>query len=167
MIIHPRKLLLTGMAVVAFSMFSCADSTSPLVWQTAYGTMGLPLDATEILMGYDGILKQTIGGASVPFYTDPKNIVVASVGAIAPWPNPNGVAIEPYLALGHDILKEIPYLSQFNSAHLNIFGRYASTQGGKFGAGLSFSYAFGGGSLTASPPVPTSAPVSTPVPTPS
>lgn len=138
----------------------------PLVWTTPYGTIGLPLTATEILIGYDGILKQSIGGASVPFYSDPKNIITASMGAVAPWPNASGVAIEPYLGIGHDILKEIPYLSTFNSAHLNIFGRYAATQGGKFGAGLSFSYAFGGGSLTAPAPVATTAPVSTPTPLP-
>jgi hypothetical protein len=79
-----------------------------------------------------------------------------SVGAIAPWPNTSGVAVEPYLAVGHDILKEIPVLNQFQSAHLNIFGRYASTQGGRFGAGISVSYAFLGGSIM--PPPPTLAP---------
>lgn len=125
-----------------------AFAGDPLVWQTPYGTMGLPLSATEVLLGYDGILKQAIGGASVPFYADPKNIITASVGAVAPWPNPSGVSVEPYLALGHDILKEIPGLSEFTSCHLNIFGRYAATEGGRFGAGLSFSYAFAGGSLT-------------------
>lgn len=119
----------------------------PLVWKTPYGTMGLPLDATEVLIGYDGILKQAIAGASVPFYTDPRDIVTASVGAVAPWPNESGPAVEPYVGLGHDVLKEIPGLNQFKSAHLNVFGRYAATQGGKFGAGVSFSYAFAGGSL--------------------
>lgn len=145
-------LFIAIVAAIAFitlvSSHASADTTSPLVWQTPYGTMGLPLDATEVLVGYDGILKQAIGGASVPFYSDPKNIIVASIGAIAPWPNPSGVAVEPYLAVGHDILKEIPVLGNFKSAHLNIFGRYAATDGGKFGAGMSFSYAFGGGSLT-------------------
>lgn len=137
----------------------------PLVWTTPYGNIGLPLTATEVLYGYDGILKQSIGGASIPFYTDPKNIIAISVGAIAPWPNPSGVAVEPYVGIGHDVLKEIPVLNQFQSAHLNIFGRYASTQGGRFGAGISFSYAFFGGSIA--PPALTLAaptPVSTPTP---
>ena len=124
----------------------------PLVWQTPYGTVGLPLSATEVLMGYDGVLKQAIAGASVPFYTDPKGIIAASVGAVAPWPNANGPAVEPYLGLGHDVLKEIPALSQFTSLHLNIFGRYAATQGGRFGAGLAVSYAFGGGTLPPASP---------------
>ena len=118
-----------------------------MTWQTPYGTLGIPLSATEVVLGYDGILKQSIGGASVPVYTDPKNIIVASVGAVAPWPNTSGVSIEPLVMVGHDILREIPTLNQFTSLHLNIFGRYAATQGGKFGAGVSVSYAFGGGSL--------------------
>jgi len=138
------------MAVLAVLVSLCPKKVHAdnLVWNTPYGTVGLPLSATEVLLGYDAILKQSIGGASVPIYADPKNIVVASVGAVAPWPNQNGPAVEPYLGIGHDILKEIPTLNQFKSLHLNIFGRYAATQGGKFGAGASVSYAFAGGSLT-------------------
>lgn len=143
-----KKLLIIA-AVLLGPRWAAAD---PLVWQTPYGTMGLPLEATELLIGYDGVLKQAIAGASVPFYTDPKNIVTASVGAVAPWPNASGVAVEPLLMLGHDILREISTLSEFKSLHLNIFGRYAATQGGKFGAGLAVSYAFAGGSLTAPEP---------------
>ena len=156
--------ILMGVAFVAFTARVFADQ---MQWDTPYGTIGLPLNATEVLIGYDGILKQAIGGASVPFYTDPRSIITASVGAVAPWPN-RGAFVEPYLGLGHDLLKEIPTLSQFTSAHLNIFGRYAATQGGKFGAGLSFSYAFAGGSLIPPPttlPPPTAPPVYTqPIP---
>lgn len=138
------KLLSIAVALIVGPRFAFAGN---LVWQTPYGTMGLPLDATEVLMGYDGVLKQAIGGASVPVYTDPKGIITGSIGAVAPWPN-SDTAVEPYVALGHDLLKEIPGLNQFKSAHFNVFGRYAATQGGKFGAGAAFSYAFGGGSLT-------------------
>lgn len=158
-----RKLVAVLILAVGFAR---ADQ---MTWDTPYGTIGLPLNATEILTGYDGILKQAIGGVSVPFYTDPKNIITASVGAVAPWPN-RGAFIEPYLGLGHDILKEIPVLNQFTSAHINVFGRYAATQGGKFGAGLSFSYAFMGGALIppaktlAPPPAPTI--VTQPIPIP-
>jgi hypothetical protein len=129
-------------------MAGAQPSHASMTWTTPYGTVGLPLDATEVLLGYDGILKQAIGGASVPVYTDPKNIIVASVGAVAPWPNTGGgVAVEPLVMVGHDILREIPTLNEFQSLHINIFGRYASTEGGRFGAGVAVSYAFGGGSL--------------------
>jgi len=123
-------------AILLLPSVSLAD----FVWQTPYGTIGIPLNQTEALLGYDGILKQAIGGASVPVYVDPKAIIALQVGAVAPWPNESGPAVEPYLAIGHDILKEIPGLNQYKSLHLNIFGRYAATQGGKFGAGASISY---------------------------
>lgn len=122
----------------------------PLVWQTPYGTIGLPFTASEALIGYDGILKQTIAGVSLPIYTDPKGIVSLQVGAVAPWQT-NQATIQPYVGAGHDILREIPYLSQFQSAHLNVFGRYSSATG-KAGAGISASYAWAGGSLAQ--PVP-------------
>jgi hypothetical protein len=160
------KKILVFLALCLTSVCCQADQ---MAWDTPYGTFGLPLNATEVLLGYDGILKQAIGGASVPFYTDPKGIVTASVGAVAPWPN-RGAFVEPYLGLGHDMLKEIPGLNQFTSAHLNIFARYAATQGGKFGAGLSFSYAFAGGALVpppqTAPPPPPPPQVSKPAPEP-
>lgn len=115
-------------------------SFADLTWETPIGTIGLPLTATEALIGYDAVLKQSIGGISVPIYTDPKKFVALQAGAVAPWQT-NGPTIEPYLALGHDILREIPLLSQYQSAHLNVFGRYASNQG-KAGLGVSFSYSF-------------------------
>lgn len=124
------------MALCAGIQLAFAD----LTWQTPIGTIGLPLSATEALIGYDAVLKQAIGGLSLPIYTDPKNIVSIQAGAVAPWQT-NGPTIEPYLAAGHDILREIPGLSQYQSAHLNVFGRYASNQG-KAGVGVSFSYSF-------------------------
>ena len=126
-----------------------ADS---LVWQTPYGTVGLPFSATEALIGYDGILKESIAGVSLPVYTDPKGIVSVQLGAVAPWQT-NQATVQPYVAAGHDILREIPYLSQFQSAHLNLFGRYSSGTG-KAGAGISGSYAWAGGSLAQTPAVP-------------
>jgi len=123
-----------------------ADAT-PLTWQTPYGTFGLPYTATEALIGYDGIIKEAIAGFSLPVYTDPKGIIALQVGAIAPWQT-NQATIQPYVAAGHDLLREIPYLSQFQSAHLNLFGRWDSGSG-KAGAGISFSYGFAGGTSPA------------------
>ena len=111
-----------------------------LVWDTPYGKIGLPFSATEALMGYDAVLKQAVAGFSLPVYTDPKQIVSLQVGAVAPWPT-NGPSVEPYVAAGHDILRDIPSLNEFSSLHLNVFGRYA-TQQGKAGLGVSFSYSF-------------------------
>lgn len=144
---------------VVLAGFVSVSHADPLVWSTPYGTIGLPLTATEVLFGYDGILKQAIGGASVPIYTDPKQIIAISVGAVAPWPNMSGVAIEPYVGIGHDVLREIPTLNQYKSFHLNVFGRYAASQGGRFGAGAAASYAPGQTTIVdAVPPVAPPAP---------
>jgi hypothetical protein len=132
----------------------------PIVWQTPYGTFGIPLNATEALIGYDGINKVAIAGFSLPVYTDPKSIIALSVGAVAPWQT-NEASIQPYIAIGHDIAREIPYLSSYTSFHLNTFGRWDSGNG-KAGAGISSSYGFAGGALdgtastvpTVPPPVP-------------
>lgn len=132
------------MMALAFMATVGAANADSLVWNTPYGTIGLPFSSTELLVGYDGILKQAIGGASLPVYTDPKKIISLQVGAVAPWPT-NGAGVEPYIAVGHDIAREIPYLQQFASFHLNAFGRYATAQG-KAGAGISASYSFGSGS---------------------
>lgn len=121
-----------------------------LTWQTPVGTIGIPLTATEALMGYDAVNKQAIGGLSLPVYTDPKDIVSLQVGAVAPWPVGSGATIQPYIAAGHDIAREIPGLSQFTSIHANIFGRYVPDMG-KAGIGLSFSYSFAGGTPTTTP----------------
>lgn len=123
-----------------------AAHADPLVWQTPVGTFGLPFTATEALIGYDAVVKQAVAGFSVPVWTDPKNIVALQVGAIAPWQN-HDATIQPYIAAGHDILRDIPSLAQYKSLHLNIFGRY-DTAAGKAGAGIGVSYAFAGGSIT-------------------
>jgi len=136
--------LRTPVLIIALAIMAlCAGiqmAFADLTWVTPLGTIGLPVQATEAVLGYDAILKQSIGGASLPVYTDPKGIVSLQVGAVAAWPN-NGATVEPYLSLGHNILREIPSLAQFTNCHVNVFGRYASEQG-KAGLGVSFSYSF-------------------------
>ena len=134
-------MLKTWMMALMFAATLGVAHADPLVWQTPYGTFQLPFQATEALIGYDAVLKQSIGGASLPVYVSPLNIVALQVGAVAVWPV-NSPVIQPYLAIGHDIAREIPLLAQFGSFHLNAFGRYDPGQG-KAGAGLSASYSFG------------------------
>lgn len=140
------KNLIKGIAII-FTLAVCyLKQTSicyadPLQWQVPYvGLVNLNLTTTEALLGYDAVLKQSIAGASLPVWTDPKGIVALQIGAVAPWPT-NGASVEPYLAAGHDIAKEIPGLKQYQSLHLNVFGRYSSSTG-KAGTGISFSYSF-------------------------
>lgn len=130
------KLALALLTVGALSFNSNAD----LVWQTPMGQIGLPFQSTEAVLGFDAVLKQSIAGVSLPVYLTPQQLFSVQVGAVGAWPN-NGATVEPYVAAGMDILREIPKLSEFKSAHLNVFGRYASEQG-KAGVGVSFSYAF-------------------------
>lgn len=157
-----KKLVVLWLAVLAgFVVVAHADEPNvgqPIVWQTPMGTFGIPLNATEALVGYDGINKQAIAGFSIPIYTDPKQLIALSVGAIAPWQT-NEATIQPYVGIGHDIAREIPYLQDYKSCHLNLFGRWDSGNG-KAGAGLSASYAFAGGALTGTntPVAPTPAP---------
>lgn len=138
--------------VAAIMIFALGmGHADPLQWQVPYmGTINVNLNTTEALTGYDGVLKQAVAGLSLPVWTDPKGIVSLQAGAVAPWPT-NGSTVEPYIAAGHDILREIPGLNQYNSCHLNIFGRYA-TSVGKAGAGISFSYAFAGGTTAPTTP---------------
>jgi len=131
-----RKLL-PIILVVSLVAISKADT---LQWDTPFGHFNLNLSTTEALLGYDAILKQAIGGMSLPIYSTPKHIVDLQLGAVAPWPT-NGPTFEPYVAAGHDILRDIPALANLSACHLNVFGRYATNQG-KAGLGVSFSYAF-------------------------
>ena len=112
-----------------------------LQWQTPIGLLNLDATTTQALVGYDAVLKQAIGGASLPVYTDPKGIVTLQLGAVAPWPVGNQATVQPYISAGHNLLKEIPALSVYQNAAVNVFGRYDPGQG-KAGAGISFSYAF-------------------------
>jgi len=121
-----------------------------LTWVTPVGTFGLPFQASEALVGYDAVLKQAIGGVSLPVYTDPLGFAALQLGAVAAWPN-NGSGVEPYVALGHDFAKEIPALAEYKTVHLNVFGRYA-TERGKAGVGVSVSYSFAGKPLEPTSP---------------
>ena len=142
-----NKWITVGLLVTMFG--ASRAFAAPLQWQVPYvGLVNLNLSTTEALLGYDAVLKQSIGGASLPVWTDPKGIVVLQIGAVGSWPT-NGAGVQPYVALGHDILKEIPGLNQYQSLHANIFGRYASEQG-KAGVGLSVSYSFAGGTTNPS-----------------
>lgn len=137
------KKLIKGFAVIFTLGFLYVKpaSADQLQWQVPYfGTVNLNLKSTEALVGYDAVLRQSIAGASLPVWSDPKQIVALQVGAVAPWPT-NGAGVEPYIAAGHDFAKEIPGLNDYKTCHLNVFGRYASEQG-KAGVGISFSYSF-------------------------
>lgn len=120
-----------------------------LQWNTPMGLINLNLTTTEALVGYDAVVKQAIGGFSLPVYTDPKNFVAVQVGATAPWPIGNAATVQPYVAAGHDLLREIPGLNQFESCHLNVFGEYVASAG-KAGAGITASYSFIGPSINQS-----------------
>lgn len=111
-----------------------------MTWQTPVGTIGIPLTATEALVGYDAVLRQAVGGFSLPVYSSPQKLLSLQVGAVAPWQT-HDATIEPYAAGGIDVLREMPVLQEYKSCHLNVFGRYASAQG-KAGLGVSFSYSF-------------------------
>ena len=126
----------------SLSVSTLSLHAAPLQWQVPnFGTVNLNLTTSEALVGYDGVLRQALAGVCLPVYTDPKGIVTLRVGADAPWQS-NGATVEPMILAGHNILKEIPALSAYPNASLNLFGRYAA-ESGKAGAGVAFSYAFG------------------------
>lgn len=144
-------IVLFALGVLALvAVQECRADQQALVWQTPYGTFGLPITATEALIAYDGINKQAIAGFSVPVYTDPKGILALQIGAVAPWQT-NEASIQPYVAAGHDIAREIPFLAQYQSFHLNVVGRY-DTGNGRPGVGIGVSYGFAGGTLTPATP---------------
>lgn len=132
-----KKLL--GGAILLFCMYNLANAT--VTWDTPAGVFNLDLTTTETLIGYDAVLKQAIAGASLPVYTDPKGIVTLQVGAVAPWPNENEATVQPYISAGHNILKEIPGLQEYQNVAANVFARYVPEQG-KAGVGISLSYQF-------------------------
>lgn len=120
-----------------------------LQWDTPVGLINLNLTTTEALVGYDAVVKQAIGGFSLPIWTDPMNFVAVQVGATAPWPIGNAATVQPYVAAGHDLLREIPSLNQYQSLHLNVFGEWVASVG-KAGAGIAASYSFAGPSIAQS-----------------
>lgn len=93
-----KKLVLLWTAVVIGLYFVGASSVyADMTWDTPYGTIGLPLQSSEALIGYDAVLKQAVAGFSLPVYSDPKKILSLQIGAVAPWQT-NGATVEPYVA---------------------------------------------------------------------
>lgn len=113
-----------------------------LTWDLPYGigSVGLPFQSTEALFGGDFVLKAGIAGASLPVL-DIKDIVYGQLGAVGVYPG-DSPYVEPYLALGIDIKRYVPLLSELKSFKVNGFGRW-DTELGKPGAGISISYSFG------------------------
>lgn len=137
-----KLLILAGLLMLA--AYVQAD---PLQWDIpgGIGSIQLPFQSTEVFGGYDGVLNQAVTGVSLPVLTLGKlangyRMVDGQVGAAGAWPAERA-AVEPYLALGHDVIQDIPSLAQFKSLHLNGFGRYSPQRGG-WGAGGTFSWAF-------------------------
>lgn len=135
---HMRKYYLLLICLV-FSTWAHADT---LQWQTPIGLINLNLATTEAVTGYDAVLKQAIAGLAVPVYTSPGDYVTLKVGADAPWQT-NGKTVEPLVLAGHNIFGDIPAMDAYPNAQLNVFGRWAA-ESGKAGAGIAFSYSFGG-----------------------
>lgn len=138
-----KKSLVCVAFALLISPLRPAFADQPLIWDTPYGLFNFNLTTTETGIGYDGINKKTVAIASIPVYTLPHNILALQLGLDGAWPTGNSPLVEPYVAAGHDLLREIPGLADLKSAHLNIFGRWDSTQGTP-GVGASFTYAFGG-----------------------
>lgn len=155
--IRPKKIAMPLLVMLAMAACSKMLHADTLQWQVPnFGTVNLNLTTTEAVIGYGAVSKQAIGGFSLPVYTDPKGIITLELGAVSPWPIQSQATVEPYISAGHDILKEIPYLNQFTSCHLNIFGRYITDAVPvKADVGLSFSYGFAGGTLPTPAPMPT------------
>lgn len=120
-----------------------ADPGQALVWNTPYGLFNVNPTTSEELIGYDAILKQAVGGIAQPIYTDPKGIITIHLGGVAPWPVGNQATIQPLIAAGHNILKELIPSAQAVNVQMNVFARYVPGNG-KAGMGVVASYAPGG-----------------------
>jgi len=150
-------IIVAVMALFAIVMEASQAHAQPLVWQTEYGTFNFNLATTETGLGYDAINKKTVAIASVPVYTLPHDILALQFGVDGAWPTGPANLIEPYVAAGHDILREIPVFADYKSAHLNVFGRLDTTNG-RPGVGISGTYAFGG-TVEPEQPLASAAPV--------
>lgn len=147
-------IVIVGMIAIAFGLAKRANAAS-LVWDTPLGTVGLPFESTELVAGYDIRYNQGISGASLPIWQLPNNLAALQVGAVGAWATQAANA-QPYIAFGHDFAKDIPVLAQYQNAHFNAFGRWASDRGDKIpiGYGVSVGYSFWG---------PTAPPTTVPV----
>ena len=133
--------LIIALAIMALCAGIQMAYSQTLQWQVPnFGLINLNIKTSEALVAYDGINKVALAGASLPVYTDPKGLIALQIGAVAPWQS-NEASVQPYIAIGHDIAKEIPILQQFNSFHINLIGRYDSGNG-RAGAGIGASYSF-------------------------
>lgn len=140
-----KKLLYIVGLLCMFSGVSYAEGIS---WDIpgGIGTVQLPgsFDDISPLAGYDFVQRQTIVGASATLLTLFKEIngYAGGVGEFHSQ-KPN---LQPYLALGADVVKYVPGLNQFKSLSVQGFGRYSTSASGTFGdhlgAGLAVAYSF-------------------------
>ena len=119
-----------------------------LQWNLPWGigTVQLPTEGKDIIptVGRDFVLNDNIGGVSASLLTLYKE-VNGYAGVVGAWDSKDA-AVEPYLALGADVIKYVPMFNQFKSLQLHGFGRYSTTHGGSFkehlGAGIALAYSF-------------------------
>jgi hypothetical protein len=143
-----NKIIGIVISIIFLSTMSFAES---LQWQIPnFGLVNLNVDTTEALTGYDAVLKQALAGFDLPLYTCPGDYITLKIGADAPWQNGGGATVEPLILAGHNILGDIPALDAYSNLQLNVFGRWSS-ETGKAGAGVAFTYSFAGGSATTTP----------------
>lgn len=152
---NKKLAFLWAVVILGFVAVAHADAGQPLIWNTPYGLFNINPTTSEELIGYDAVLKQAIGGIAQPVYTDPKGIITIRIGGCAPWPVGNQATIQPLIAAGHNLLKELVPSAQAINVQANIFARYVPGNG-KAGVGIVFSYAPGGSPM---PPSAIIAPV--------
>lgn len=115
------------------------------------GSVQLPWQSTEVVYGamksIKGGLWHQVAGASLPIVTIGRlpsgyRIIDGSIGAVGAWP----AQVDPvdvYGGFGHDIVQDIPGLSEFKSLHANVGTSYSNALTGWCWGG-TISYAFGG-----------------------
>lgn len=108
------------------------------------GTFQLPGSFKDILplVGYDFVQKQAITGASATLMTLGKEIH-GYVGAVGEW-NTQAPNVQPYLAIGADMIRYIPALNQIKDLQLHGFVRYVASSNHHLGSGVALAYSFGG-----------------------
>lgn len=140
-----RRLLVLLAVIALGSHYAHADG---LRWEIpgGVGVISLPGSFNELepVLGYDIVLRQTIAGASVPVLTLYREIH-GYVGAIGEY-HTQAPNLQPYLAMGINVVRFIPGLNQIKDLTLQGFGRWETSSGGSFeshlGAGFAFGYQF-------------------------